>query len=93
MPGLFHVRLGLRERGIGMRIVFDHSDDDGNRVALYRHSTPRTDDGVFVTTSKAGTVIPDDKIPDLVSALQNYMSRRAREKTEWAKNLASGLEK
>jgi hypothetical protein len=33
-----------------------------------------------------GTTIPDDEIPALISGLQNYMSRKAREQFKTARN-------
>ena len=46
------------------------------------------DGGLWVKTTEHGVILPDDEIPALVSALQNYMSRRAREMTREAKSNA-----
>ena len=47
--------------------------------------TSVTNKGIRLVTSPAGCTIPDDEIPNLVSALQNYMSRRAKEITKGAR--------
>lgn len=41
--------------------------------------------GLGIGTNPGGCLIPDDEIPGLVAALQNYMSRRAKEITRAAK--------
>lgn len=40
--------------------------------------------GLWVKTAGAGTgvILPDEEVPNLVAALQNYMSRRAKEITQ-----------
>ncbi len=35
--------------------------------------------GLGIGTNPGGCLLPDDEIPNLISALQDYMSRRARE--------------
>src|SRR5579859_3134293 len=35
--------------------------------------------GLWVKTTGTGVILPDDEIPGLISALQDYMSRRARD--------------
>ena len=42
--------------------------------------------GLGIGTRPGGCLLPDDEIPDLISALQNYMSRRAKELTRAAKS-------
>lgn len=42
--------------------------------------------GVNFLTSNGGCWMPDDEIPGLISALQNYMSQRAKAITAAAKN-------
>jgi len=34
--------------------------------------------GLWVKTTGTGIILPDDEIPALISALQDYMSRRAK---------------
>lgn len=46
---------------------------------------PKDQPGVVLFIGGAEEVIPDDEIPDLVAALQNYMSRRANELSRGAK--------
>lgn len=40
--------------------------------------------GLWIKTSENGVIFPDDEIPALISALQNYMSKRAKEITRAA---------
>lgn len=42
--------------------------------------------GINVSTSPGGCWLPDDEIPNLISALQNYMSRKAKEIAKGAGN-------
>lgn len=35
--------------------------------------------GIHIVTELPGVVLPDDEIPALISALQDYMSRRAKQ--------------
>jgi len=41
--------------------------------------------GISIETGPTGATLPDEEIPNLISALQNYMSKRAAEITKAAK--------
>lgn len=71
--------------------IYSHMDDRG-RVVILRDAqasviAPRSDGGIHVMAGHGSAVhIPDDEIPALVSALQNYMSQRAKAITRAASN-------
>jgi hypothetical protein len=66
-----------------MAILYKQLDVDGEMIAVYTRSG--RDPGITIQTSFDGCDIADEEIPGLVSALQNYMSRRAKEITKAAK--------
>lgn len=43
------------------------------------------DGGLWMKTSDHGVILPDDEIPNLISALQNYMSQKAKRIAKAAK--------
>jgi hypothetical protein len=69
---LFHAQLGLRERGKTMATLYRHNDVDGSGMTV-----SEMPDGLKIRTSTDGYWPTDDEIPAIVSALQNYMSRKA----------------
>jgi hypothetical protein len=65
-------------------MVYAHMDDRGRTVA-FDAVNPQLGGGLHVRTNPSGSYITDDEIPNLVAALQNYMSRRAREMSKGGK--------
>jgi hypothetical protein len=63
--------------------IYSHMDHRG-RAVTFRNLHPQAG-GIRVWANPDGVHIPDDEIPNLVAALQNYMSRRAREVAKEAK--------
>lgn len=55
-------------------VIYSYMDDHGRAATFYL-----TPVGLRVLTNTAGAIVPDDEIPNLVAALQNYMSKRAKE--------------
>jgi hypothetical protein len=75
-----------------MAMLYEYADFDGDLLALKRGTYGESGHefgGIHVLTCTRGDVtscvLPDDEIPALISALQNYMSRRAKEITKAAK--------
>jgi hypothetical protein len=64
--------------------IYSHMDHKG-RAVTFRNLDPQAG-GVRVWANPDGVLIPDDEIPGLVAALQNYMSKRAKEITKAAAN-------
>lgn len=64
--------------------IYSRMDDRG-RTVTFRNLDPASG-GIRVWANPDGAYIPDDEIPVLVSALQNYMSQRAKAITAAAKN-------
>lgn len=64
-----------------VRAIYEY-ENLGRAVSIYQPGA--TGPGVRIIT-KGSCSIPDDEIPNLISALQAYMSRRAREVTREAK--------
>lgn len=62
-------------------VIYSYMDDHG-RAATFYH----TPVGLRVLTNTAGAIVPDDEIPVMISALQNYMSKRAKAITKAAAN-------
>jgi hypothetical protein len=80
-----------------MAMFYEYADFDGDLIALKRGTYGKDGqevEGVHILTCTRGDVtscvVPDDEIPGLVSALQNYMSKRAKEITKAAKAEAEG---
>lgn len=65
-----------------MRDVYRFSRDLDQVVIC---GVPGSQPGISIGTGDPGCFLPDDEIPNLISALQAYMSRRAREVTREAK--------
>jgi hypothetical protein len=80
---LFHAQLGLRERGKMMATLYRHNDVDGSGITV-----SEMPDGLKIRTSVDGYWPADDEIPAIVSALQNYMSRKATAITKAARQVA-----
>jgi hypothetical protein len=59
-------------------MVYSYMDSRGRTVA-FDAAIPGREGKLHVRANPSGVHIPDDEIPNLVAALQNYMSRRARE--------------
>jgi hypothetical protein len=59
-------------------MVYRYQDRFHKRLDVYRAHTGGLQ---FATGRDPGAWLPDDEIPALVSALQNYMTNRAKEIT------------
>lgn len=59
--------------------VYKYTDSNHDRLEVYPQAAGGT---LFVTTTRLGCNLPDDEIPGLISALQAYMSGKAREKAK-----------
>ena len=68
-----------------MAILYKQMDVDGETIAVYGPITMNPGSGIGIHTSFDGCLIADDEIPGLVGALQNYMSKRAKQITRAAK--------
>lgn len=72
-----------------MATLFSHTDIDGDKLAVFTARISGQDYdlgmGLNIRTTFDGCSLPDAEIPNLVAALQNYMSRRAKEITNTAK--------
>lgn len=64
--------------------LYKYSDIDGDRLAVFPANILGTY-GVNIKTDREGCSLPDSEIPALISALQDYMSRRAKAITKAAK--------
>jgi hypothetical protein len=64
-------------------MIYARGDSEGNGPAVLMYK-PTGRNGVFIRTGHQGITLPDDEIPNLISALQDYMSRRAREMAKGA---------
>jgi hypothetical protein len=69
-----------------MTYLYTYADLDGDVLTIdhgtYANGNAEVEGVHFITLSGGNVtsaVIPDDEIPGLVSALQNYMSKRAKE--------------
>jgi hypothetical protein len=54
-------------------MVYKYTDMAGDQLSILKANA-----GIHVMVGIEACSIPDDEIPNLVSALQNYMSRRAK---------------
>ena len=65
-------------------IYFNYRGPDVDRLGVH----PSCMGGVKIHTNGSGCLLPDEEIPGLISTLQAYMSRRAKEITRAAREAA-----
>lgn len=65
-------------------MVYTRMDDRG-RTMVFDAVIPELGGGLHVRTNPAGSFLPDNEIPDLMAALQRYMSRRANQMAKQAR--------